>query len=290
MKLPNAALRAAAAEYCLPPSPFDVAAEKMRTLDPHDRERLVTDCIARVGSARGVRPYVARVCACISHAIEPASGYTGILSQRDLCYRADLSTTSLDRAIGKLIMLGAIVAEPAVASTEPAWRFTMHLPVAQQASDDGNSTTKISAPSTDAPGRLGIRTMAHHRARLGRSSPVSEAAIQRTVIEHLKWRPASTICWFAVPNGGARRKTEAAILSGHGVISGVPDLILIARGRVYGLELKAHNGRLSDAQRAFQELMRSCGAIVETTYGLDAALATLERWHLLRAQRSRAPP
>ena len=47
-----------------------------------------------------------------------------------------------------------------------------------------------------------------------------------------------------------------------GVVAGIPDVILIHGGRVFGLELKAESGRLSPIQIATQERMRAAGAIV----------------------------
>jgi len=47
-----------------------------------------------------------------------------------------------------------------------------------------------------------------------------EAQIQRAVIQHLRLRPAAGVFAFHVPNGGARRPIEAAILKGLGVTAG----------------------------------------------------------------------
>jgi hypothetical protein len=55
---------------------------------------------------------------------------------------------------------------------------------------------------------------------------------------------------FHVPNGGARRPIEAAILKGLGVVPGVPDVIAIKGGHVFALEIKVIGGRLCPAQRA----------------------------------------
>lgn len=102
------------------------------------------------------------------------------------------------------------------------------------------------------------------------------------MFQHLAVRPAPGVFAFHVPNGGARSKVEAASMKGLGVVSGVPDLVLIRDGAVFGLELKAPNGRLSPAQVATQEAMRAAGASVAVAAGLDSALAQLESWGLLR--------
>jgi hypothetical protein len=111
-----------------------------------------------------------------------------------------------------------------------------------------------------------------------------EQAIQRAVFAHLAARGAPGTFAFHVPNGGWRSAVEAAILKGLGVVAGVPDLVLIRDGAVFGLELKAHNGRLSPAQVATQEAMRAAGVTVAVATGLDAALAQLESWNFLRGK------
>jgi hypothetical protein len=113
-----------------------------------------------------------------------------------------------------------------------------------------------------------------------RSQP--EAAIQRAVFQHLRLRPTAGTFAFHVPNGGARRPVEAAIMKGLGVTAGVPDIIVIRNGKAHCLELKAPGGRLTDAQLAAHEALRAAGAEVATADNLDAALKHLQDWLLLR--------
>jgi hypothetical protein len=111
-----------------------------------------------------------------------------------------------------------------------------------------------------------------------------EAGIQRAVFEHLRVRGARDMYAFAVPNGGLRSPIEAKIMASLGVHAGTPDIVAICGGRAYCLELKAPEGRLSEAQiRAHAEL-RHAGAEVATCFGLDAALRQLEDWQLLRGR------
>jgi hypothetical protein len=117
-------------------------------------------------------------------------------------------------------------------------------------------------------------------------APVSEQAIQRTVFDHLRWRAAPGVFCFHPPNGGWRSKTEAAIFKGAGVVAGVPDVIVIKAGRVYGLELKAESGRLSNTQRDTLAAMTIAGAICGVSFGLDQALRWLESHALLRGRLS----
>jgi len=109
-----------------------------------------------------------------------------------------------------------------------------------------------------------------------------EAAIQRAVFQHIAARGAPNLFAFAVPNGGYRRRIEAAILKGMGLRPGVPDVILVHQGRTYGLELKAEGGRTSEAKQAAVAAMEAAGAFCAVAEGLDRALRVLEQWGLLR--------
>jgi hypothetical protein len=113
-----------------------------------------------------------------------------------------------------------------------------------------------------------------------------EDEIQRTVFAHFAVRRAPGVFAFHVPNGGWRSPIEAAILKGLGVHSGVPDIIVIKGGHTFALELKSPGGRLTAAQSIAHAALRAAGAAVVTTYGLDDALAQLERWGLLRGRAS----
>jgi hypothetical protein len=113
-----------------------------------------------------------------------------------------------------------------------------------------------------------------------------EAGIQRAVFQHLRARAAPGVFAFHVPNGGYRRPVEAAILKGLGVVAGVPDVIAIHNGHVYGLELKAEGGRASEKQLATIAAMEAAGAFTCIAVGLDRALAVLEGWGLLRGHAS----
>jgi VRR-NUC domain len=116
-----------------------------------------------------------------------------------------------------------------------------------------------------------------------------EAAIQRALITHLRWRGVPNSFAFHPANGGWRTAVEGAILRSMGVVPGVPDIIIIHNGKVFGLELKTDNGRLTDIQRETLETMQRAGANVAVVYGLDQAIAQLEAWQLLRPDRNINP-
>jgi hypothetical protein len=132
------------------------------------------------------------------------------------------------------------------------------------------STNNVAAAANQAPRRRGVR----------RRSP--EAGLQRSVIAHLQWRARPGVWWTHIPLGGLRSKIEASILRGLGTTRGTPDLLIIAAGKAYLLELKAPHGRVSAEQHACHEALCAAGAYVAVVYDIDAALEQLERWQLLR--------
>jgi hypothetical protein len=115
---------------------------------------------------------------------------------------------------------------------------------------------------------------------------MTEQQIQKCIFAHLRARGASGVFAFHPANGGYRKPAEAAILKSLGVVAGVPDIIAIKDGRAYALELKADQGKLSDAQEHTLARLREAGVETAVAYGLVAALAQLERWQLLRGRTS----
>ena len=110
----------------------------------------------------------------------------------------------------------------------------------------------------------------------------AEQQIQRAIVQHLRQRGVPGLVFIHVPNGGKRKPIEAAIFTSLGAIPGIPDLIIIKAGHCFALELKAEGGRLSDNQNLVLARLKECGATCAVAFGLDAALAQLETWKLLR--------
>jgi hypothetical protein len=117
-----------------------------------------------------------------------------------------------------------------------------------------------------------------------------EQEIQRAVIQHLRQRGVPGIVYWHTPNGafyGGKRNAKGAaiqgsIMSGLGVRAGVSDLIAVHGGKIFALELKAPGGRASEAQMEFIADIDRAGAFTALVEGLDAAIAALETWGLLR--------
>ncbi len=90
----------------------------------------------------------------------------------------------------------------------------------------------------------------------------TEDQIQAAVCDYLDRALPDDAVYFAVPNGGHRHPAVAAKLKWTGTKAGVPDLAIVWRGRAIYIELKAHGGTLSDAQKAMHDRLTLAGAVV----------------------------
>jgi hypothetical protein len=110
-----------------------------------------------------------------------------------------------------------------------------------------------------------------------------EQEMHKAIVAHLRLRGVPGLVWWHTPNGGRRRPKEAAIMKGLGVLPGVSDLILIHRGHVYALELKAGDqSRPTIAQMEFISNLNEAGGHGVICHDLDRAIRCLECWGLLR--------
>ncbi len=96
-----------------------------------------------------------------------------------------------------------------------------------------------------------------------------EEAFQRAVASYLDLALPRDAVWFHPPNGGARSKAEAGIFKAMGVKPGVPDIIVIYRGRVVAIELKSEKGQLSPAQKLMQAQLTAAGSLVYTATRIE---------------------
>lgn len=64
---------------------------------------------------------------------------------------------------------------------------------------------------------------------------------------------------FAVPNGGLRKKSEAALLKYTGTVSGIPDMIFTIQSKTFFFELKTEKGSLSKDQKFVISRMKQNG-------------------------------
>lgn len=84
---------------------------------------------------------------------------------------------------------------------------------------------------------------------------------------------------FAVPNGGARNRVEAAIMKGEGVTAGVSDVILLYSNGEYSslcIEFKTEKGRQTALQKEWQKLAEMYGNRYEICRTFDEFKSLIE--------------
>jgi hypothetical protein len=82
---------------------------------------------------------------------------------------------------------------------------------------------------------------------------------------------------FAVPNGGARDATTAKRLKTEGTTAGIPDLVIVAKDKIFFVEMKSAKGVLSDKQKAIHEIIRGLGFTVYVAYSWQEAQEKIEK-------------
>jgi hypothetical protein len=110
---------------------------------------------------------------------------------------------------------------------------------------------------------------------------MSEHDEQVAVVEYCDLK---SIPVYAIPNGGLRRKSEAARLKAEGVSKGVPDLCVPrARGRYHSLyiEMKADGGKPTEEQARWILRLRAEGMCAYVCYGAENAIALIDRYMAL---------
>ena len=106
----------------------------------------------------------------------------------------------------------------------------------------------------------------------------AEARIQAAIVEWARWCAPQTIV-FAIPNGGLRGKAEAARLRWTGVLAGVPDLAVLAPvGKIYFLEVKTPDGRLSSEQSEMFNQFVALGVGAAVVRGVDDVRRAFRAW------------
>ena len=85
-----------------------------------------------------------------------------------------------------------------------------------------------------------------------------ERNLHKAVADYLRLALPPSVFWTTFPSGsgGAARGGQ---LKAMGLRAGVPDIIMLFRGRFLAIELKAKRGWLSEAQQACQALITGAG-------------------------------
>lgn len=114
-----------------------------------------------------------------------------------------------------------------------------------------------------------------------KSGDISEDAIQMTVMEWVRMRPALARVVLHIPNEGKRSVTYGRKLRSMGMRSGVSDLFIAhAANGFHGawIELKSARGVLSPMQKAFFEDMRKQGYFTACCYSIEEAIDTITKY------------
>lgn len=106
-----------------------------------------------------------------------------------------------------------------------------------------------------------------------------ELATHRAVAAYLKTVLPDTVFWTTFPAGGGGR-TRGAILKSLGLAPGVPDVLIVSDGRVYWIELKAEDGRITKAQGACHARLWEAGCPVLVAKTIDDVREALWQWHI----------
>ncbi len=106
---------------------------------------------------------------------------------------------------------------------------------------------------------------------------MTEAQLQRSVIQWMQFVLHSNVIYFAVPNGEHRNIVTASRLKGQGVMRGVADLILLYSGKALCLEIKIEGGRQSEPQRVFEAKCIYQGIPYEICRSLDDVIEACKR-------------
>lgn len=106
----------------------------------------------------------------------------------------------------------------------------------------------------------------------------SEADIQRAAVKWFTLTLHPNVAWCAIPNGGYRRRVEAAQMKGLGTVPGAPDLVLwFPPGKSLCIEMKADKGRISESQYWFHAKLQWAGIPIEVCRSLDDVIEVCTR-------------
>lgn len=99
-------------------------------------------------------------------------------------------------------------------------------------------------------------------------SEIQKACVTWFRLQHYSLR----LNLFAVGNGGARSRTEAAIMNGEGVTAGVADLLLLVPNATHhglAIEMKTAKGRQQPSQKEWQQAAEAQGYRYEVVRSFD---------------------
>lgn len=116
----------------------------------------------------------------------------------------------------------------------------------------------------------------------GRVRARPEEQLQRAIVRFLGISLPPDSFMFATTNQrGTRKRFEMGILKAMGARAGVPDLVILHRGRFFGLEVKADKGRLSDHQATAADLIVQAGGFFSVVRSVEEVERCLRAWGVI---------
>ena len=112
----------------------------------------------------------------------------------------------------------------------------------------------------------------------------SEEQLHKSIAEYLDLVLKGSIFWTTFPSGGGGI-VRGKGLKEKGLKAGVPDILIIARGEIYWIELKKpKKGRLSKDQNIIIPRLELAGCKTAVCKSLEDVEITLNNWGLVRRQ------
>lgn len=128
--------------------------------------------------------------------------------------------------------------------------------------------------------RLHIRSRASAKGAAIRAKRQDiEGRFQENAVDFLNAVLPDDVWFTAFPAGGGG-KIRGAILKRRGLKPGVPDILIVQHGRLYGIELKAPKGVISGDQTNTHADLVTVGVPVAVCRTLDGIHEALTRWGL----------
>lgn len=124
------------------------------------------------------------------------------------------------------------------------------------------------------------------------SAPVvREPVLHKQIADVLRWElgPPGRVSRHGVTWWSVDMSNFADVAPGlrtrRGAVAGVPDLMLVYRGRAYFIELKARDGVLSPAQCVVATTLTLCGCPWGVARDVDEVIDLLDAWGIPREHR-----
>ena len=108
-----------------------------------------------------------------------------------------------------------------------------------------------------------------------------EERLHTALVAILRLEIINSVYWFHPANGEKRPISTGILLQKMGVRPGAPDLMFLAQGRFYGLELKAPKNYQSPSQRQTEKDIVAAGGAYAVAKSIRDALIQLVEWNLV---------